>query len=95
MTFCCNKFQSYYEDNSLARDGQVVIERFPSIKIVKLGANNNGTIDKPYRFLIISGLVNDRPPYINIAYCPFCGANLFNFYKSDIYINEKGDAFFN
>lgn len=93
MEFCCDRFKSYYEDNS-TNVGQVLIERFPSIKIVKLPSVTGEKIDNPYRYLFVCGLIKDKPPLINMAHCPFCGTNLFKFYNKDAYINEDSDHFF-
>ena len=90
MKYCCDRFKSYHEDNSLIIDGKVVVERYPTIKIVKL--KDESTM-WPFRYLFVLGLVKKRPPVISMAYCPFCGTELFNFYNSDQYLNEDGDLF--
>ena len=33
-------------------------------------------------------------PTVFISFCPFCGANLYDYYKSDEYVNEiEGETF--
>lgn len=90
MRHCCEKFSGYYEDNSETDGGEVILERYPSIKIVKAPYDN----ENPYRYLFVLGLLRDRPPIINMAYCPFCGTYLFSFYKEDVYVNGSSDQFF-
>lgn len=91
--FCCERFQSYYETGFVNEGpGTPTRELYPNIKIIKL---NEGPYvgDKPYRFLIVCGFLRDKPPAIYIGYCPFCGMDLFTFYKNDDYINEHEDTF--
>jgi hypothetical protein len=78
MKFCCERFQTYYEDPP---DRLI----YPAIKIVKISTDDKW----PLRFFFLCGFVKDKPPSINMAYCPFCGNNLFKFYKSEAYINAK------
>jgi hypothetical protein len=45
-----------------------------------------------YRFFITIGYVSkfgfDKVPAMNIDFCPYCGVNLFKFYKKDEYVHE-------
>jgi hypothetical protein len=92
-TFCCGKFKSYYE-NGVIQDGEFKKEVFPNLKIVKteIGTGNEGT--NLYRYLFVCGFLKDKPPTINLKYCPFCGENLYEYYNNDLYINEESKRFF-
>jgi hypothetical protein len=93
MKFCCDRFKNYYERGEIYEGDKLVKEIYPKIKIVKIEADkyNNGV--NLFRFYFVAGFLKDRPPVINMKYCPFCGKNLFNFYKSDLYINGRQEVF--
>jgi len=86
MKYCCGRFKD-----------QVSFERTQglNIRIVKLKGNNLLDFQSPYRFFITPGYQSsDRAvAAYNIAYCPFCGKDLFKFYKKDDYINENDTNF--
>jgi len=84
--YCCERFESYVEDSLEVLEGQIVAEHFPSIKIVKGVADKFNNGKNLYSFLIICGFIKDNPPTIVIAFCPFCGKNLFKYYKDDKYV---------
>jgi len=86
MKFCCERFEMHYffPDNY----GM-------NIRIVKYAENE--LLDKRnlYRFYITQGyaLGQTNVSNLNVGFCPFCGENLFKFYKSDHYVNEKPGYF--
>lgn len=86
MKYCCDKFKQ-----NLSLDSMIGL----NIRVVKF--NEEDLIDKKnrYRFFITPGYkLGDRDvPTYNIAYCPFCGTNLFKFYANDKYVNEVDDSF--
>ncbi|MBP5366208.1 MAG: hypothetical protein J6Y82_09855 [Bacteroidales bacterium] len=49
-----------------------------------------------FRFYITMGYVKFEflKPIIDMAFCPFCGTNLYDFYVSDEYANEIEDETF-
>ena len=88
MRFCCHAFQ---RDWNLHREG------LPNIRIVKIDVIEVPEIDSkyPYRFYLTVGYEeNDKNvPRRALNYCPCCGQNLNEFYKSDVYINEQNQSF--
>lgn len=49
-----------------------------------------------YRFFLTPGYKEGQQKalrYINIRYCPFCGTDLYVFYRSDVYVNERPGYF--
>ncbi len=84
--FCCDRFKGNYET---VTDREV----YPSIKIVKLSADSFNQGKNLYRFYFVCGFMKDKPPVINVRFCPFCGTNLFYYYKSDSYINGSYSDF--
>lgn len=84
--FCCDTFKGNY---------QAVTDRevFPNIKIVKIENERINIGKNPYRYYFVCGFLRDKPPYINMRYCPFCGTDLFKFYKSDEYVNADYKIF--
>lgn len=95
--FCCEHFKSRYEDGGIIKDheGNPIKEIFPNIKIIKIKSDNYNKGRNLYRYLFVCGLLKDKPPIINMAYCPFCGTHLFKFYTKDEYINGNEKDFFN
>ncbi len=94
MNFCCDRFMSHFAVNAYDKDGKVLVERFPSIKIVKPESTSGEKIIKPYRYLFVCGPINEKSPFINMAYRPFCGTSLFKFYADDNYLHEQSVHFF-
>ena len=86
MKYCCERFEPYNRTHN---------ESYPNIRIVKFLPNLH--YKKPYfRFFITHGYekFNMDLVVMNIAYCPFCGKNLFDFYKDDAIPNEiEGTTF--
>lgn len=80
--FCCDQFTSYYEKHPYPE-----VETYPNIKIIKLEPDHFNKGKYLYRYYLVSGFVKDKPPFIVMKFCPFCGVNLFKFYNSDNYIN--------
>ena len=88
MNFCCNSFQTDWFLDSRAR---------PNIRIVKVDLKEVPQIDPkyPYRFYFTIGYSPEERnvPVRFIKYCPYCGKNLFKFYRDDEYINETNHNF--
>ena len=86
MKYCCEKFKS---EISLKR------EQGLNIRIIKYNKAELLDTSNLYRFFITAGYTStDKAvPTMNIAYCPFCGQNLFEFYKKDKYVNESDSSF--
>lgn len=84
--FCCEKFRNRVEFRK---------EEGLNIRIIKFTESELLDKEKRYRFFITPGYTDsDRNVMtLNIAYCPFCGQNLFQFYSSDEYINEENTDF--
>ena len=84
--YCCVRFEN-----------QVVLPKESGLNIRILRFSENELISNKnlYRFFITPGYSSsDRGvPTFNIAYCPFCGENLFQYYKSDSYVNENDSDF--
>ena len=94
MKFCCDRFKSYHENCGNNGESDSERETYPNIKIVKLKADLINGGKNLYRYLILCGFTKDNPPYIVLKYCPFCGNNLFDFYRSDAYVNADSSTFF-
>lgn len=92
--FCCDRFESYHQDRGNITEGDFKREIFTNIQIVKLRKDSFNESKNLYRYLIVCGPIKDKPPYVNMKYCPFCGTHLFEFYKTDEYINGKQEVFF-
>lgn len=88
MKFCCDKFKS---DWNFPRNVGL------NIRVSKFHPRDfNFLIKKEmYRFYITSGYKDNTKaePNLVIAHCPYCGTNLFKYYKDDYYINESKEYF--
>ena len=88
MKFCCQTFNSGWSLNRLSP---------LNIRVVKIDFNEVPEIDKayPYRFYMTTGYEENEKqiPVRFLSFCPFCGKDLFKFYKSDLYINESNQSF--
>ena len=95
MKFCCEKFKTHWELNN---------QSYPNIRIVKISSNSlpsklpvkNKYKTSDLRFYITWGYKDFSMDLITlfIEHCPFCGADLFKFYRSDKYANEiEGETF--
>jgi hypothetical protein len=86
MDYCCERFESAHN---------IPNHYGLNIRIVKY--KEEELLDKNYlyRYYITSGYMetDTKVPCFNIAHCPFCGVRLFDFYASDIYVNEKSGKF--
>lgn len=84
--FCCERFEAAA---NLRREQGI------NIRIIKF--NKEELLDQKnlYRFFVTPGYkIGDKStPTLNIAHCPFCGQNLFLFYRSDEYVNENNSDF--
>ena len=85
VKFCCEKFEFRQSLPS---------EKGLNIRIVKYEPNQLLDKDNLYRFYIATYFLKGEKcdMNLNIAFCPFCGTNLFKFYKSDDYINEDANC---
>jgi hypothetical protein len=86
MKFCCDRFKSFHE-----RPDYYGL----NIRIVKYPTDELFDKDHLYRFYISEGYVENQKNviFMNIAFCPFCGENLFKFYDNDCYINQEPGPF--
>ncbi len=93
MKFCCNNFKNNYESGKIYSAGVLVKEVYPNIKIIKVTSNEFNQGKNLYRFLTVCGFTKDKPPVLNMRFCPFCGTNLYEYYTSDEYVNENANTF--
>ncbi len=88
MKYCCRNFEGDCKVDRRAR---------PNIRIVKIDINQVPEIDPkyPYRFYFTIGYHDNEKnvPSRFLTYCPYCGKNLFKFYRSDEYVNELNQSF--
>ena len=88
LDFCCSRFET---DWNLNRNIGL------NIRIVKFIPSDMGNIpnEEFYRFFVTCGYNENENPkaHLNIAYCPYCGVNLFDKYNNDCYINEDKKYF--
>ncbi|MGE7775631.1 hypothetical protein ACQKLP_12955 [Chitinophaga sp. NPDC101104] len=84
--YCCEKFANQLE---LSREHSL------NIRVLKFEPKDLIDTEKRYRFFITPGytLADRSVPVYNIAYCPFCGKDLFKFYKDDAFVNEDDSSF--
>ena len=104
MKFCCDDFESHYRlGNQTWPNFRIV--KYKSKLLTDVGLfyfTRNKEISKTkhqrndIRFCITMGYDKfECPmPVINMAFCPYCGTNLYDFYISDEYANEiEGETF--
>lgn len=86
MKYCCERFKFRHEIPS---------NKGLNIRVVKYDLSELFTEKNPYRFYLSSPFVKEEISKDNflIAHCPFCGENLFAFYKDDMYINCNKESF--
>ncbi len=84
--YCCDRFSIYHQAHK---------RTFPNIRIVKWKSKHFFKNDgNPYGFWITVGYETFETWDLSskhrwpITYCPFCGKDLYKFYKSDEYANE-------
>jgi len=88
LKFCCDKFKFDWELPSY-KGMNIRIAKFLPEDFFFLSN------ERLLRFYITSGYLKENKaiPNINIAFCPYCGESLFNFYTSDLYANENKTYF--
>ena len=86
MDYCCERFESAHSAPN---------HYGLNIRIVKYTKDELLDKEHLYRYYITAGYKEEdiRVPNFNIAFCPFCGMNLFDFYASDKYVNERSGKF--
>lgn len=86
MKYCCEWFRI---NHSLPR------EKGLNIRIVKYSPKELMDEKNLFRYYISYAYIKEdkNVPNLNIKFCPFCGTNLYKFYKSDDYINETPGNF--
>ena len=79
--YCCDRFKLSAE---LPRESGL------NIRIIKFDKTELMDSSKQFRFFVTPGYTSESKgiPTLNIAFCPWCGKNLFNYYKADEYANE-------
>jgi hypothetical protein len=96
LKFCCERFKNYYSSGEVIHEGKVISETFPNIRITKLEKTrfNEGT--SLIRFVIICSSLKEigDVSYVLISYCPFCGCELYKFYKDEQYFNLDSKLLF-
>jgi hypothetical protein len=105
MKFCCSDFEgSYYIGNQFGINIRIVkfnSKQFASgdkiyfSKNIKLNKTQKKRDD--IRFFMTMGYekFSLNMALTNIAFCPFCGTNLYDFYVKDEYANEIEHETFN
>ncbi len=80
--YCCDRFRLRATVNS---------ESGLNIRIVQMNPKYLMDKTKPYRFFITPGYdgTAEFTPTLNIAHCPFCGVNLFDYYVDESFVNES------
>jgi hypothetical protein len=91
--FCCERFSNSHGDGIQKSEEQNGRSVYPFILILKLKSGRIFYPKTEYRFYLVCGLIKDKPPFVNMAFCPFCGQNLFAFYKDDAFINRNIEEF--
>ncbi len=104
MKFCCFRFEMYYTLENrccynirkvkltsprLTEHGMMKYYNIPSLR---------GTKHKRADICFVMTMGYDTftfdAPTVFISFCPFCGVNLYDYYKSDEYVNEiEGETF--
>jgi hypothetical protein len=86
MKYCCDRFEAAHN-----------LPNYYGLNIRVVKFNNEDLLDKihAYRYFITPGYedADTKIPAFSIAFCPFCGTNLFSFYGSDEWVNETKDKF--
>ena len=97
LKYCCDRFEISATRAKTTN---------PNIRIVKLTSPHyfKQYVEKkfrknPLRFFLTQGFLEefrvDLTGNISIMYCPYCGKDLYKFYKDDAYANEiEGQTFF-
>lgn len=85
--YCCARFGIRHE---------VSREEGFNLRVVKSDPDMRLDVFNIYRFYLTPGYKTGqkkRVKHIIIRYCPFCGTDLYDFYRSDAYVNEDPDFF--
>jgi hypothetical protein len=85
--YCCARFGIRHE---------VSREEGINLRIVKPYPEYRMDTHNVYRFYLTPGYKEGQKKVVNhisIRYCPFCGTDLYGFYRSDFYINEEPGFF--
>ena len=84
--YCCESFRLEVE---LPRESSL------NIRIIKFDKTELMDSKSQFRFFVTPGykMESRGVPTFNIAFCPWCGKKLFDFYKSDEYVNETNKNF--
>lgn len=67
-----------------------------NLRVVKNDPELRMDLHNEYRFYLTPGYKDGQQKlvkHLNIRYCPFCGTDLYEFYRSDIYVNERNGFF--
>jgi len=89
MKYCCNCFEVNVSVPSTTS---------PNIRIVKFTKDFPPEYGTVYGFFVTMGYAKFdlNLPKLAIKFCPYCGAELRNFYRSDEFANEiEGETFAN
>jgi hypothetical protein len=89
LKYCCEKFEGCYYSYKYPRRPNIRIVKYTSEFLLN-SSLATGKFKSPYSFYITFSFDKFEMdmPYLNISYCPFCGKDLYKFYKSDEYANE-------
>ena len=86
MKYCCEWFKS---NHKLPREVGL------NIRIIKYPETLLMDKANLYRYYISQAYTKEQQNVanLNIKFCPFCGTNLFKFYKNDEFVNESPGNF--
>lgn len=89
LRFCCSRFRIEWSVRGTLGFNIRVVKFEPEDFRFLIEGN------QLFRFYITAGYkVGEKPnPYIVIAYCPFCGQSLYDYYNSKEYVNEDKNIF--
>ncbi|RAI98439.1 hypothetical protein LX64_04801 [Chitinophaga skermanii] len=84
--FCCTRLGIRHE---------VSREIGMNFRVVKYDAEVRFDKTNLFRFFVTPGYMTEERnvKHLNIKFCPFCGTNLYEFYKADEFINEDPGYF--
>lgn len=83
--FCCARFGIRHEASR---------EEGMNLRVVKRPPDERPDGWHTYRFYVTPGYrIGQEVKRLNIRYCPFCGTDLYAFYRSDQFVNEEPDIF--
>lgn len=85
--YCCARFGIRHEVSREEGINLRIVKPYPEYRM------DNTNV---YRFYLTAGYKEGQKKvgkHISIRYCPFCGTDLYGFYRSDFYINEEPGFF--